>query len=201
MCNSRVVSYTSISTYEPRGRGYMGWRATTADGVLEVSGAGTAWYGRWPGGPRIEIPGGRDLLVRECAAGWTQTKEKLGVRYVLVSRQVTDRLQPLRAWCRERAELSIVDAAFWLERDIWAAGRDGPLPMPFIPELDEPGNDLKKVARCERECREMQVRLAEAQAKRDRAVIDASPRRSRRRLAQAAGLSFARIQQIIRSST
>jgi hypothetical protein len=194
------VAYTSISTYEPRG--YLGWRATTADGVLlELSNAGGTWHGRWPNGPSIKIPGARDLKVRECLWGWTQTKQKLGVHYILVTRELTNRLLPLEAWCRENAEMSIVGGYFWIESTVWAAQRDDNLAMPFIPELDEPGEDLQEVARSERECREAHIRLETAQTARAHALIAAAARhRSRRRLAQAAGLSFARIQQIIRSN-
>jgi hypothetical protein len=199
-CDTRVVAYTTISAYA------IGWppgssaTATTAEGVLEVSKEGGAWRGRWIGGVPIEIPGGRDLQVHECLSGWTQRRQKLGAHYVLVARGLAKRLQPLDAWCKERAELSIVDDYFWIENAVWTDRRSEYVAMPFIPEFDEPGKDLQEVARCERECREAQVRLEAAQAKRSLALVDATRERSRRRLAQTAGLSFARIQQIIRTS-
>jgi len=160
---------------------------------------GKVWRGSWlPGGPLIKIPGARDLQVHECAAGGTRPRQKLGVRYVLISRELAERLPELRVWCLDRAELSIRDPeAFWLPESTWIADRHDRLSIPFIPEYDEPGGDLRSVAATERRCREVKALLVEAQEDRARAFSAASGCRSRRRMAEVAGLSFARVQQLI----
>lgn len=160
---------------------------------------GKVWRGSWlPDGPWIKIPGARDLQVHECAAGVTRPRQKLGVRYVLISRELAERLPMLRVWCLDRAELSIRDPeAFWLPESTWIADRHDRLPIPFIPEYDEPGGDLRSVAATERRYREAKASLADAQEDRVEAFSAAASRRSRRRIAEVAGLSFARVQQLI----
>jgi hypothetical protein len=117
----------------------------------------------------------------------------------LISRDLTERLPPLRVWCLNRAELSIRDPeVFWLSESTWIADRHDRLPIPFIPEYDEPGDDLRRVAATERRCREAKALLADAREDRAHAFFAAAGRRSRRRIAEVAGLSFARVQQLIR---
>jgi hypothetical protein len=175
----------------------------TADGALEITKDGKVWRGSWlPGGPLIKIPGARDLQVHECAVGGIRPRQKLGVRYVLISRELAERLPTLRIWCRDRAESSIRDPeAFWLPESTWMVDRHDRLPIPFIPEYDETGDDLRRVAATERRCREVKALLADAQEDRVDAFSAAAGRRSRRRIAEVAGLSFARVQQLIRASS
>jgi hypothetical protein len=159
------------------------------------------WEGSWPlERPWIPIPGARDLTARECAAGRTRQQTQLGARYVLIDRGLAERLQPFGRWCSERAELSIVDPdAIWLPHSVWISDRDAPLLLPFMPEYDEPGEDLRRVASGERRYREAAAHLEEARQIRSRAFANAAGRRSRRRIAEAAGLSFARVQQLVAS--
>jgi hypothetical protein len=191
------VPYTTIAFYEARGFG--SWRATTRDGVVAVQKREGAWRGSWPvEGPWIEIPGARDLTVRECAVGWTRARRQLGARYTLIDREWAGRLEPMRAWCSEHAESSIADPdAFWVPLATWAAGMSDHLPMPFLPEYDERGEDLKRVAYAARRYREAAAALEQASDMRARAIVQAGGRRSRRRVADVAGLSFARVQQLM----
>jgi len=191
------VPYTTIWSY--RARGFGSWSASTAEGVVSVAKREGVWEGSWPvDGPWIAIPGARDLTARECAAGWTRQRQQLGARYVLIDREWAERLEPFRTWCSERAESSIVDpGAFWLPLSIWTSDRDDRLSLPFIAEYDEPGEDLKRVAFADRQYREAAARLQEARRMRRSAFVHAAGRRSRRRIAEAAGLSFARVQQLV----
>ncbi|TMK99137.1 MAG: hypothetical protein E6G34_06475 [Actinobacteria bacterium] len=192
------MPYTSISTFQRLPRGT--WEANTSSGIVEVSQRDAVWKGRWLDGPWIEIPGSRNLLVYECTANATVERRKLGRRYQTVSRVCAEKLPPLIDWCIATAEPSIHDdGAFWLEWGVWRARSQDPLPMPFIPELDEPSEELQCLARTERICREARARLDQAHVERGEALIDATrKRRSRRRLAGATGLSFARVQQLLR---
>lgn len=164
---------------------------------------GEIWRGRWPGSVcdgDIAIPGARDLLVGECVVGRTAIEQSLGVRYVLVPRDFARRLEPLESWCSAHAERSIGGTAwYWLHRDTWGARKSDVLTMPFIPEYDEASDVLRFIARVERECREAKQLLDEARDRRREAFVEAARRWSRRRVAKAAGLSFARVQQIVRA--
>jgi hypothetical protein len=165
---------------------------------IEASRPSGVWRGRWPAGVWIDIPGGRDLCVHECTASATHERQKLGRQYVTVSRARAEELPPLGDWCRTYAERSIHDSsAFWLERSVWIARREDTLTIPLIPEVDEPAEDLRRVAKAERACRQARALLEVAQRARAEALTDGARRRSRRRLGQAAGLSYARVQQLI----
>ncbi len=147
----------------------------------------------------IAIPGARDLLVRECAVGWTDRRQRYGQSYTLIKRELTERLPPVAEWCEAKAERSISDPeAAWIPKAMWDAHNADPLEVPFIPEFDERGSDLREVAVAEREVRLVRAMLADVERERTETLKDAAhARRSRRRIAEAAGLSVARVQQLI----
>jgi hypothetical protein len=193
-----VVPYTTIVTFRQLSRDT--WEANASAGVVEVSKRNGVWRGRWPDGRWIEIPGGRDLYVYESTANATTERRKMGRRYQTINRARAETLPPLASWCTATAERSVHDgAAFWLDWDVWQTRSQDPLPIPFIPELDEPGDDLQRLARAERACREAADWLDEAHVERGEALIGATRnRRSRRRLAEGTGLSFGRVHQLVK---
>jgi hypothetical protein len=198
------------------------WDAETADGLLAITKnhspyrleldngrlkrtkLDTNWRGRWPASPSrgsIAIPGARDLRVGECVVGQTAVRQSLGVKYALIPRGLAAKLEPLEGWCNVNAERSIRDANwFFIQLDTWVDRKTDSLDMPFIPEYDEAADDLRRVAIAERKCREAAQLLDEERDARKRAMSQAVRRRSRRRVSEASGLSFARVQQIVSRS-
>jgi DNA-directed RNA polymerase specialized sigma24 family protein len=197
------VSYTRDRTWEL----VRGWRGPDArtriavddrEVVLEVTRGERAWRMSLDDGPEVPIPGGRDWTVTEWTAGRRKTRDRYGRRWVVIPRPLTERLEPLGEWCRLHAERSITAEGYWFATETWSARCEDALPLPWIPEFDASRAELRRVARAEREHRELVEMSAFFLEQRREAIVEATAGgRSRRELADITGLSVARIQQIV----
>lgn len=197
-----VVAYTAHTIWE-RDDPSRPWQVRSEHGVIQVRElATTDWRGQWDGGPWIVIPGARPLLAHEAALRGLRSHARYGMNYKIIAPHRRAALPAFDEWCRRVGDSALgVGGECWISGSVWAERHADPLAMLFIPELDESRQELRAVSRAERLCREAQARLEDAQRLRLDAVVTATRRRqhSRRVLAEAAGLSFARIQQLLQT--
>lgn len=204
VATKRLVTYTRDLDWEfdrrwrqPDARAQV--RVDENDVSLEVEDVDGIWWMSLDGGPEVEIPGGRSWTVDGWTAGRRKTRDRYGERWLVISRAVAEGLEPLRDWCRIHAESSIIAEGFWLRARTWSERREDGLPLPWIPEFDASRLELRRVARAEREHREMIAMAKFLAEERRQAVAEAVGRgRSRRDIAAVIGLSVARVQQIIK---
>jgi hypothetical protein len=194
------VGYTAKSVWE-RPDAISPWTVRSEYGVVRVRST-MGWHGQWDQGPWISIPGARHLKVFEAVRTGFRSHSTYGRNYKIVAAHRLAALPALRDWCRSAGDQSLGGGDSWIEESVWDERQHEDLNMLFIPELDESRDELRAVATAERRCREAQAFLTDAQKFRLDALIYATHRRqySRRTLAEATGLSFGRIQQLLRSS-
>jgi hypothetical protein len=197
---SRVASYTVPLPRSPVSEP-VAWYANRVRRTLDRgSGPEQVLFerdlsGRWHevrSDGNVPVPGARDCTIEEFIGNNVKVVDRYGKRFVVSPRR-TETDQALRTWCARNGD-SLPDG-FSIPAGTWQRAARETIARPFIPEFDHPDAAVRKAAGCERTRRAAAAALEAATRERD-AAVRAVSRLSRRKLAAALGLSFARIQQI-----
>ncbi|HET8955662.1 MAG TPA: hypothetical protein VFN18_08390 [Solirubrobacterales bacterium] len=160
------------------------------------------WNGNWfekvPDAAIIAAPGVRSTTVKELVGGRIRKTSRYGV-WVEIDRDVAHSDEDLLRWCRRHCNSELPSGTIRLSPKTWEEHSGDPLPMPFVPEFDHPSRTVRELAEAERHRRHAELRLRTARLKRDRLLREVSQEgHSRRELADVLGISFARVQQLVK---
>jgi hypothetical protein len=150
-----------------------------------------------PGLDPMPIPGGRQMTVREAVGGRIRESHRYG-HWIEIMRETAHAHPELLEWCQRRSNSELKKGGFRFAPRAWRLHAEDALSLPFVPEIDEEDETLRRLAGVERRRRETAARLEELRETRAELVVEASRKgHSRRRLAEFLGVSFGRIQQLV----
>jgi hypothetical protein len=170
------------------------WLAASPRGFGEVAGITD------PIGGGVALPGARDITIKELIGKHARRTKRYG-EWVEIKREVADLNPDVLNWCRRFCNDESPAGTFRFTPANWDARCSDKLHLPFVPELDHESPTVRRLAAAERLRRRAAADLEAAQAKRDELIRQASAEgHSRRDLSRLLGVSFGRIQQVVRTS-
>jgi hypothetical protein len=201
-----VPDYRKLSAaWTPQGRLDEVWlRTIESDDVTEtleiVRYEGSWCYRLAPDDGLIKLPGSRDFTVAEFVGGQIRRTHRYG-EWIELGPEVAGAAEPLLTWCRRHCNSQLPAGGFRFAPATWKARSSDALPVPFIPEFDHPDQTLRALAATERRRRTLASALTGAdEVRRQQIRAAAEAGHSRRALATLLGLSFARVQQLVRQA-
>lgn len=145
----------------------------------------------------IPVPGVRQITVGEAVAGRIRRTERYG-SWIEISREVAHARSELLDWCRRYSNSELKSGGFRFHPSDWEAHSKELLSLPFVPEIDDPDEQIRALAGVERERREVEAELSALREARVELLKGASAvGHSRRSLADLLDVSFGRVQQLI----
>jgi hypothetical protein len=156
------------------------------------------WYEEHPLGQLVLIPGVRPMKVKELVGQRTRRTWRSG-EWIEIDRAMAHTNSELLTWCRRCCNSELPSGAFRFAPKDWQRHSEDSLSIPFVPELDHPSEMVQDLAAAERTRRRLEQELLAARNRRDELVRKASAGgHSRREVAEVLGISFGRIQQLVR---
>jgi hypothetical protein len=146
----------------------------------------------------VPLPGARDFTVSEYVGNRTRTTQRYG-EWIELSAEVASSVEPLRKWCFRVSNSQLPAGGFRFSPAVWRERSKDVLAIPYVAELDHPDSTIRGLAAVERRRRILVTSLEETDRRRRELIRSATNAGySRRALGSLLGLSFGRVQQLLR---